>query len=63
MPKITRDYQEGYCNICKNETLVRILLNNKKAASVCKNCLKGIKDMTVNELLSKYGEEINLNAS
>lgn len=63
MVKITRDYQEGYCNVCKNETLVRILIGNKLMAGVCRNCIKCVGEMTINELLSKFGEEINLNAS
>jgi len=63
MPQITRDYQEGTCSICQQETLVRVLVNNKKAALVCRNCIKEIGDMTVNELLNKFGEDISLNAS
>ena len=63
MPKITREYQEGYCNICKRETLVRVLVNNKRAANVCGECIKSVGNMTVNQLLSKFGEDISLNAS
>lgn len=63
MPKITRDYQEGICTICKKKKLVRVLLNNKRVAYLCKNCLEGIGEMTVNELLNKFGEDINLKAS
>ena len=62
MPKITRDYQEGVCNVCKKETLIRVIVNNKKTACVCKNCINNIGNMTVNELLSKFGEDISLNA-
>ena len=63
MPKITRDYQEGFCNVCKQDTFVRVLINNQKSACVCKNCIKAVGNLTVNELLSKFGEEMNLNAS
>ncbi len=63
MPKITRDYQEGFCNVCGNETLIRVLINNKKTVSICKNCLSKVGSMTVNELLIRYGEDITLNAS
>jgi|GEM_PF-2937957 len=63
MTQITRAYQEGVCSICKKETLVRVIVNNKRAAMICKNCVEGIGSMTVNELLSKFGEDISLNAS
>ncbi len=63
MPRITKDYQEGQCSICGSETLVRVLLNNKKSVSVCMHCLRKVGNLTVNELLAKYGEDINLNAS
>ncbi len=63
MPKITRDYQEGICNICHNQTLVRVVVNNKKIVSVCHSCLKKVGDITINELLSRFGEDISLNAS
>ncbi len=63
MPKITRAYQEGQCSICDNETLVRIIINNKRAASVCMNCLKKVGNLPINELLKKYGDDIELSAS
>jgi transcription elongation factor Elf1 len=63
MTKITRDYQEGVCNICNEETLVRVVVNNKKAVSVCKDCINKVGNMTVNELLNKFGHDIDLNAS
>ena len=63
MPKITRDYQEGICSLCGTETLVRLVLNKDKIASVCKTCLVDVKDLTINELLSRFGEDISLNAS
>ncbi|MFA5406221.1 MAG: hypothetical protein WC307_02595 [Candidatus Nanoarchaeia archaeon] len=63
MPKITRAYQEGQCSICESETLVRIVLNNKKAACVCMSCLKKVGNLSINELLDKYGNELELSAS
>lgn len=63
MPKMTRDYQEGFCNICKKEALVRVLVNSKRSVCVCKNCINEVGDMTINELLKKYGESIDSQAS
>lgn len=63
MPKITRDYQEGECSICHYETLIRVLVNNQKSVSLCKKCLEKVGELTVNQLLTKYGEDINLKAS
>jgi len=63
MPKITRDYQEGTCTICEQETMVRLVLNNERVASICKECLSEVSDLTINELLNRFGEDINLNAS
>ncbi|MBD3312379.1 hypothetical protein GF352_02925 [archaeon] len=63
MPKITRDYQKGLCNICKKETMVRVLVNNKKAVNVCKQCLDKVGALTVSELLNRFGDDISLNAS
>jgi hypothetical protein len=63
MPKITRDYQEGYCDVCRKETLVRVLVNNHKVANICKECVKKNGKLTINQLLKKFGEDIDLNAS
>lgn len=60
---MTRDYQEGICSLCGTKTMIRLVLNNEKIASVCEECLVDVKDLTINELLNKFGEEINLNAS
>ena len=63
MPRVTKDYQEGLCSVCGHETLVKTLINNKKSVSVCRKCLKKVRELTVNEFPDEYGEEISLNAS
>ena len=59
MPEITSGLQEGFCDLCKKDKLVRIIMSDGKTLSVCIECANGkLGDLSIDELINKYGKKI-----
>ena len=57
MPEITSGLQEGFCNLCNKNKLVRVIVSDDKTLSVCVDCANGKEgELSVDELVEKYGK-------
>ncbi len=55
MATITPFYQKGKCVLCKKVKEIRLIMNDDIIVKICEECSNNHTDLTVNDLLAKYG--------
>ncbi len=56
---ITLGYEKDKCSICKKQKEIRYIYDKKDSlvVRVCDDCVSKLKDISIEELIEKYGEK------